>query len=593
VKRLGIFISAVLLTGCALGGERPTRAAATPLSATDRERVAGALRQAPAALRRALYAEAQARPDRPLSAASDGSVQLPPGGRAQPAAGSSEAGVSELTLPGIIGDLLLNTQTPLLLPDAGFTAVNGMSGKRRQPPAAPFSAALTGYLTTPAFQCRQPMAFRYFQERYPGQKGTLPCGEAVPFFVITRYEGAQPVWVDPKRVSSIHILFAGEGEGMVSRFGHVALRLVVCPEGETDKALCDANLPEHLVLGFGAHVNDLELDLLKALQGGYQAYLFASRFMDVYQDYAIGEFREMYSLPLVLDREPREQMVRELSEIHWRYSDDYGFFSRNCTSLLQQALRVLSPPFAKSGEMASDYIRPDVFFAALKNSSLVEGNKLSSLEVAEQQGYFFSSTKPLYQRAAATIRGSMSAPGFEDLESYLQVNPLIRRRAMAQDQRLSLRLGREHHLLDAQLMLEELALTRSEVRLMAAAAGYFHDLSPSKLDSIRRQLNAEQLQAFNDCLMQPTSLITKPFPRLSAIPDRTGIPAAAKVSPTCLTADGLSHLKEAIASINATDPAHWREIDEAARYWAETINNITYLKAHFDAGQGSIGDPAK
>lgn len=462
-------------------------------------------------------------------------------------------------------------------PDAEFGKLQAVAkGKHVQPDS--FAELLKDYTQQSDFNCTHPLFARYFQQRYPTQTPFKPCSAPVPFFIMTRLDSVHPVWIDPKRVRSIHLLFAGNGQGFASRYGHVALRLVVCPASDSPDTDCDLNVREHVVLGYGAHIDDLELDTFKALKGGYNAYLFASPFMDTYQNYAIGEFREIYSLPLRLNTEQRERMVRELAEIHWGFADEYHFFSKNCTTLLQQALRGLSPEFTTSREMADDYLRPDHFFNALRNSPLAEGEKLASLERAEQEGYYFSSTKPFYEQAVTVIKAAMSQATFSDIESYLKVGPVHRRQAIVQDSEYVYKLQSDRHLRDAQIMLEELAAIRSERELMMATARYFHDHLPGRLDTLRRRLDAEQANAFEECLLAPIALLVRPIQRQEGIPDEFSIASPAKLSPVCKTPEGLKHLDEALSAIGEIDPEHWQPIARVAHYWKESISNVLFLK---------------
>jgi hypothetical protein len=278
---------------------------------------------------------------------------------------------SAILIAGCATDPTVATGSP---PDKAFGAiVSVVRSPGDQSLSAEYESARSAYLTDPTFKCRHPILSRHLAGQVQSLVGEPSCQDPVPFNVVARQKGSQTLWIDPKVVRNIHLLFAGKGTAMMSRFGHVSLRLIVCPSRASDEKACDENLAQHLVVGFGAHVNDLEIDLFKALRGGYRASLFASRFMDAYRDYAIDEFREMYSLPLALTTAQREDMVRELSEIHWSYAGTYDFFSSNCSSLLQRALRVIWPESVQSPSMAQDFMRPDRFFTEMRTSSLSLG----------------------------------------------------------------------------------------------------------------------------------------------------------------------------------------------------------------------------
>jgi len=556
--RMALILAALLCAGCASIANRITDEMVAPIPADCWRKLQRELLDSPDGLHRAITREGEAR-------------LLQAGMENMPRAGEPETS-SELLL-----DLLAHTRDQALRPDQEFTALQGVvSGTQIQ--AQPFAAALAGFLTQPDFGCREPLYGNYFQRRYAGGKGE-PCSGPVPFAVLGRYDGATNVWLDPRRVSSIHILFAGKSPSPASRFGHLALRLVICPEGKSSSAECDANLSEHLVLGFQAHVDDLFLNTFKALNGNYKSYLFANRFMDVYQEYTMGEFRELYSLPLSLDMAQREALVRDLADIHWRFAGSYNFFTRNCATLLQDALRVSWPAYAASDEMKSGFLRPDSLFETLKTTTLAESGRLESLEVAEREGYYFSSTREFYQRALTEVRAGMQAPGFSNIEEYLQIDPAKRRENRATDLQFLVRLRADEHLREAQIMLEEYAMLRGERLLMLEGAKYFEEQDfLAKSDSILSQLDAEHAKVFDDCLLSPFRQHANPIRRLSGIPTKADIPTIPNPASTCQSKKNHQLLYEAIEGIRDAQSDQWEKLKAASRYISESLTNLKLLK---------------
>ncbi|MGF1761328.1 DUF4105 domain-containing protein [Photobacterium sagamiensis] len=548
----------LLLSGCA---QQPTKEVTKPISTQDWQQLEARLQPAPPGLRKAIARETKDR--------------LVPGNQAE----LTLQGDQSMSSGALLHELLKSTDNPLLLPDQVFYKARTTVSGNQVSSAPSYARILSDYLMEPDFACGQPIYARYFQERYHGSASGSQCNDKLPFVVIDRYKGGETLWLSPKRVSAIHLLFAGEGKNMSSRFGHVALRLVVCPEGQSDQESCDSNLFEHLVLGYMAHIDEFELNTFKALSGRYNAYLFAFPFIDVYRDYAISEFREVYSLPLVLDQQQREQMVKELAEIHWRFSGDYRFFSQNCASLLQQTLHTLIPEMETDEQLGTDFIRPDHLFAAAKRSRLAEGDKLSSLQIAEQQGYYFSSTMPFYSEAVSLVQASMSSPEFTDLTSYLQLSPIQRLDSIYQDVRYLERLKAEQHLFNAQLLLEELAFVRSERRVMAEGTRYFQHLDDqAKVESIYAQLSSEQSRLFDACLLRPVKQITEPVMRLSGIPGQAEIPAL-QSTPTCESQQARKELAHILSIVNMDDQdkAQWQRVISASHRMKLNMDNIAAL----------------
>lgn len=459
--------------------------------------------------------------------------------------------------------------------DPSFAAVSvAVTGDTRSS-ADEYRRARQGYQTDPRYACSQPLYAAWF--RGQGRTGAtpLPCANRVPFAVQTPDEGIRVVWLDPARVSAVHLLFAGSSPSPASRFGHVALRLVVCPASAPDPQACDSNLSEHLVLGFQAHVDDFTLDLLKALGGEYQARLFASRFLDTYEQYAIGEFRELHSLPLRLSAPQRQQLVRDLAQIHWRFAGSYDFFTRNCATLLQQALRVSWDDYAGDRALADGFLRPDRLFAALRDSPLADGARLASPEQAERDGYYFSSTRSFYEQALAQLRQHLPGPGLDSLQAYTGIAPHARRAAF-DDPDYVQRLKAAPRTLQAQLMLEEYALFSSQRLLSGYAADY---LRRQDFASWAGALDATHAAVFNDCLVQPLRQRIGPPRRASGIPaedDRfSEIPVAAE---HCGTERSRLLLAEAMAAVSDDGSEAWQHLTSLARYRADTLDNILYLR---------------
>lgn len=559
MNRIAVILIAILFVGCSSTSKQTLPGEVAPISNHGWQQLQSALRDAPVGLRGPIIRTGEA--------------------RLQPADQAVMLMTTESQEPhALLLDILTHTDNQVLLGDAEFESLReAVIGKTRQ--QQPYAAALAGYLIRSDFGCQQPIFAAYFQRRYAMGHTANPCRSAVPFSVLTRHDGAKTTWLDPKRVRSIHLLFAGRSGNMASRFGHVALRLVVCPEAQSTDADCDANLFEHVVLGFQAHIDELSLNTLKALNGDYKAYLFANQFMDVYEEYAIGEFREVYSLPLRLDDAQRELMVRELADIHWRYAGKYNFFTRNCATMMQDSLRKTWPEFALNAKLTSDYLRPDSLFDAIKSSPLADGDKLASLENAEREGYFFSSTSQFYKRALNEVRAAMLKPVFSDLESYLQINPVERRHSRTEDIKFSERLAEDQHLHEAQIMLEEYAILRSMRELKIEAAKYFEQQNfLARADSILSQMDVEHATVFDECLLTPFKQYTSPIKRLNGIPNQSDIHEDSHLASICQSTRSKELLHEAIAGIKDAKSEQWQRLIEISQYWVESVANLNLLK---------------
>ncbi len=481
----------------------------------------------------------------------------------------SQSGQGEL-LPAGNQEFLVDKEFAAL-----HDVVNGADNQLQQS----YTRALDDYLNQADFPCQQPIYARYFDRKFAAHTMERQCRSKVPFSVITPYDGARTVWLDPERVSSIHLLFASKSKSLASRFGHVALRLVVCPEGDNSVAACDANLEEHLVVGFRAHIDEFSLNTLKALSGEYKAYLFTNHFMNVYEEYAIGEFRELYSLPLRMEAIQRQLLVRELANIHWGYGGSYRFFTRNCSTMMQNALRTIWPAFADNRSVKTDFMRPDSLFEAIRSSTLAEGFRLDSLDIAEREGYFFSSTRQFYDSALKEVKEAMTRPLFTDIDSYIQINPIKRRVEQVEDARFHHLLVSDRHLREAQIMLEEYAVLRSERMMQIEGARYFEEQNfLPKADDIQSQLDTVHAKVFDDCLLSPIRQYSSPLKRLKGIPTLEEMPAEADRISGCQTTLSRQLLHEAIVLIKNAKSEQWQRVNEISGYWSESIVNLELLK---------------
>src|SRR3989338_1343147 len=275
-----------------------------------------------------------------------------------------------------------------------------------------YAQQASDYFIDDQYRCKYPLVARVLESVWDHEFAAPPCNPLVPFLV-SEGEGANEVrWVDPARVYAVHLLFAGSSGSTMSRFGHVTLRIVQCAKARTAvDQHCEEDLFDHLSLGFKANIDELDLSLWKGIKGGYAMKLYAKSFMDTYREYSIDEFRDLYSLPLVVAEPDKRLLIQALSEIHWSYTADYRFFTRNCATEVQWLLETLAEagqPSAQAFFPKTRY-RPDKLFGDDRGSTGFRAETLVNLRDAERQGYYFPSAEPYYQVAVDSIASALAA----------------------------------------------------------------------------------------------------------------------------------------------------------------------------------------
>jgi len=462
--------------------------------------------------------------------------------------------------------------------DAGFEKLADIVSDNDLDAKDVYWSVLARYISKADFACKEPLYYQYFQARYNLYEKEVSCETAIPFNVLSRYSANNIVYVDPKRLRDIHVVFASKDDNMMSKFGHISLRLVICPQENSTDAECDANLYQHIVLGYMAHVDDIKINRLKGLFGDYKAYLYANSFMDVYQKYTISEFRNISSMPLKLSQQEREGMLRSLAEIHWGFAGDYKFTHRNCSSLMQLALSAMWPNFSDELSLQTLYWRPDSFFQALQATAIATSSALTDLELAEEGGFYFASTEAIYNKAFDVVNEAMQDHRYSSLSDYLSTNPILRDNAVQENTSYIARLQSDAYLLEAQLLLEELSLVKFESIMNAEMGYFFSKYGVAEIEAhMYQSMSSESYVAFSECVLGPLRERIKPIKRRDGIPDSLEL-ASESTRKSCQAEDKAKLLKQVNLYLESLDPEAWADVKTAVYYWAEIINNINSYK---------------
>lgn len=281
------------------------------------------------------------------------------------------------------------------------------------------------FLLDPAYRCRMPASYGFFASAL----GEQPFRQVACQQRTTVYDGAEPIDIDPSRVYAVHYLWASEGRGAQSRFGHAMLRLVICaPWRKSVDAACLSDVQDHVVLSFAANLHgELRIDKLKGLTGGYSSQLFVRPLPQTIIEYTERDLRDLYSFPLHLARAEIDALVLRVLEIFWAYSGRYYFLSNNCGTETLSLLRAVLPPIRTRKLWA---LTPRGLRNRLIRTGLAEPLDLARLDDLEQAGLFFPSARQGYESAYRRVRSAARDPLPRSMMSYLEHTSASQRRLL-------------------------------------------------------------------------------------------------------------------------------------------------------------------
>lgn len=278
-------------------------------------------------------------------------------------------------------------------------------------------------------------------------------------------------------------LLAEANQNLVSRWGHSMLRLVICKPGRPRGPDCRLDLDQSLVLSYRAFVNDVQLSSWDGLVGNYPSRLFVLPLGQVIDEYTKTELRSLASVPLKLNRDEIENLVRQAAEMHWSYDGNYWFLSNNCAV---ESLKLLRSGTANPRLNDLDSIMPNGLLAVLKGRGLADTSVLDNPREALRLGYRFDSYRDRYQAMFEVLRKQL--PIKQALvEDWLALNAEQRRSWFA---KADLRTSAALLLLEQASLRRQLLLAQDEVKQRYLNAAALKDGSINKADATLKQMLA-------------------------------------------------------------------------------------------------------
>jgi len=400
---------------------------------------------------------------------------------------------------------------PRLLDLAGWQQYVGRRGEREQhnrqfvrspdtyelsSPKEFIAVNMEYFLLDPSYACRRPALNQYLRDHFAWAPTQESCAKGLPFLNAGSDFARQPLGeIDPKRVYEVDYLLAEANQNWVSRWGHSMLRLVICKPGRPRGPDCRLDLDQHLVLSYRAFVNDVQLSSWDGLVGAYPSRLFVLPLGQVIDEYTKTELRSLASIPLKLDRQEVENLVRQAAEMHWSYDGNYYFLSNNCAV---ESLKLLRSGTANPRLNDLDSIMPNGLLEVLKGRGIADTSVLDDPREALRLGYRFDSYRDRYQAMFDVLKKQLPIKQ-DKVEDWLALDAEQRRGWFAQ---ADLRTSAALLLLEQASLRRQLLLAQDEVkqRYLNAAA-----LKDGSIDKANQTL--QQMLANSGFLSRPAELL--------------------------------------------------------------------------------------
>jgi len=228
--------------------------------------------------------------------------------------------------------------------------------------------------------------------------------------------------LDPARIYQVHYLFAGKGKAIMNNWGHAMLRVVVCAPVRTAVGPeCLQDFSHHIVLSYRASVESPNLDYMDGMTGKYPSLMFSVRLNEVLQQYAKGELRELWSVPLQFNREQIDLFARVSLERYWGYQNKYFFLNNNCGTEAKRHLSAVDPAFTRP---INDLTPVDMYKEFLRRAPGFREMQ-EDLPRMQREGLYFPSQREAFETSLATLREAGLATA-ADMDAFLETNTAAR-----------------------------------------------------------------------------------------------------------------------------------------------------------------------
>jgi hypothetical protein len=285
-----------------------------------------------------------------------------------------------------------------------------------------FAVNMEFYLLDPDYACRRPSMAQYF-DRVFGLNiyGERTCQSAKTVSIQNRFSTESlPISyqdIDPARVYQVHYLFAGRGPQMMSRWGHSMFRLVMCREGQAFGPDCLKDTRNDIVLSYRANIDSNTIDYTDGLTGEYDSQVFMQTMAEILQEYTIGEFRDVISLPLKMNRDQITTFVNKTLENYWAYRGQYYFVTNNCAT---ESMNLLKTAYYDDIRFQTQKVlHPLGMYRKLSRAGLLDPSIIESDPAeAKRMTYFFPGYDERIERSFQSLKESVPHMPYENFRDY-------------------------------------------------------------------------------------------------------------------------------------------------------------------------------
>lgn len=405
-------------------------------------------------------------------------------------------------------------------------------------PIDSFAANLEYFLLDKDYKCRRSVLYDLFVEKFlkkpfadyscVGTKKVL-----LTLNPYSQYYSSVLKEMDFSKLYSVHYFLAGVGGGFESQFGHAMLRLVFCsPKRTTIDENCIEDTESHYVVSFRGIVSNEKNRLIDGVTGTFPMVAAILPLRAVIDEYTKSELREIRSLPLNLNKDELNSLLRTILEVHWSYESSYKFFTNNCADEVLQLLKRGLP--YNSAIKSIRVSRPDTLYNKLIASGVGIVDYLNNQSLAVERGYLFLPHNFYLQSSLELLKRYQIIPEGISLENYLKTKANTRFSWSSNATVRSLAIKQKLEIVSSFIQLEEIVVKRNSLEKFSRGLKEFkNQISSSKNlnnSNTKENTSAKSISQYIELLM---NLSLSPFHLLSASESDTiktyGLPLESEV----------------------------------------------------------------